>query len=106
MTGISPLTHSLKYRNAFPFHIIYVNGRVEFNGVDAKINSLMYVNHGASIRYSKINGLEKDGEEGSLIIFANGRIHFANNSLHQNDSSRNRGFFYFFKCRLVGRISI
>lgn len=73
---------------------IYVNGQVEFNGVDAKINSLMYVNRGASIRYSKINGLEKAGEEGSLIIFANDRIHFANNSLYEDTPSRIRGFFY------------
>lgn len=82
---------------------IYVNGDVKIIGANVKFNSLIYVNGdtrrnaneaSVEIRNSQINGLQKDGKEGSLIIFANKEIKIYNNSVNQNVPSRIRGFFY------------
>jgi len=54
----------------------------------------MYVDGDVKIEYSRINGLNKNGREGSLIIFANGKIDIQNNSLYQDEPSQIKGFFY------------
>lgn len=73
---------------------IYVNGNVLIHGADAKFNALIYANQSVRIEYSRINGLDKDGKEGSLIVFANDEIHISNNSLYEDEPSRIRGYFY------------
>lgn len=81
---------------------IYVNGDLKIIGANVKFNALIYVNGDARnskdasvvIRNSQINGLEKDGKEGSLIIFANEEIKISNNSVNQDNPSRIRGYFY------------
>jgi hypothetical protein len=71
-----------------------VDGDVTIKGADAQFNSMMYVDGDVKIEYSRINGLNKNGREGSLIIFANGKIDIQNNSVYQDEPSRIKGFFY------------
>lgn len=74
---------------------IFVDGDLYIRGVNAQFNALIYVTGNVDIQYSVINGLPtKDGKEGSLIIFAEGDIHIANNSVYQNEPSNIKGFFY------------
>jgi len=73
---------------------IFVDGDVTIKGADAQFNSIMYVDGDVKIEYSRINGLNKNGREGSLIIFATGKINIQNNSLYQDEPSRIKGFFY------------
>lgn len=73
---------------------IFVDGDVTIKGADAQFNSIMYVDGDVKIEYSRINGLNKNGREGSLIIFANGKIDIQNNSVYQDEPSRIKGFFY------------
>ncbi|WAA12848.1 hypothetical protein [Fervidibacillus halotolerans] len=69
---------------------IYVVGNVYINNVNAKINSIMYVKGNVVIENSVINGLNG----GSLIIFADGEIDIHNISVHENEPSYIKGFFY------------
>ncbi|MBU5265697.1 polymer-forming cytoskeletal protein [Virgibacillus proomii] len=73
---------------------IYIDGDLTIKGVDAKLNTLIYVNGDVTIQNTRINGLVNDGKEGSLIIFANGKVHISNNSVNQDEPSNIRGFFY------------
>jgi len=73
---------------------IFVDGDVTIRGADAQFNSIMYVDGDVLIEYSRINGLNKNGREGSLIIFATGKIDIQNNSLYQDEPSQIKGFFY------------
>lgn len=73
---------------------IYVNGNLTIKGVDAELNALIYVNGEVIIRNTRINGLNVNGREGSLIVFANKSIQIANNSVNQDDPSNIRGYFY------------
>ncbi|WP_077706091.1 hypothetical protein [Virgibacillus dokdonensis] len=73
---------------------IYVNGDLTIKGADATFNTLMYVNGDVTIENTQIKGVKEDGEEQSLIIFANGNIHIRNNSVNQDKPSKIRGFFY------------
>lgn len=70
---------------------IFVNGDLTIRGADAEFNSIMYVMRDVTIEYSRINGL---GQNGSLIIFANGNINIRNNSVNQDEPSNIKGFFY------------
>jgi len=70
---------------------IFVNGDLTIKGADAEFNSIMYVMGDVTIEYSRINGL---GQNGSLIIFANGNINIRNNSVNQDEPSNIKGFFY------------
>src|SRR5690606_35885110 len=47
---------------------IYVNGNLTIKGADAEINSIIYVNGNVTIRNARINGLNVNGYDGSLII--------------------------------------
>lgn len=73
---------------------IYIDGNLTIKGADAKLNTLIYVNGDVTIQNTRINGLVNDGKEGSLIIFASGKIHISNNSVNQDEPSNIRGFFY------------
>ncbi|CAM3109603.1 hypothetical protein FITA111629_03985 [Filibacter tadaridae] len=73
---------------------IYVNGDLDISGVNGEFNSVIYVNGDVTIDHSILKGLVKDGKEGSLIIFAKGKIKFTKNSLFENTPSEIRGFFY------------
>lgn len=73
---------------------IYVNGDLIIKGADAEFNALIYVNGDVTIMNTRINGMHVDGREGSLIVFANGSIHIANNSVNLDEPSNIRGFFY------------
>lgn len=73
---------------------IYVNGNLTIKGADAELNTLIYVNGEVTIQNSRINGLTLNGNEGSLIIFANKQIKISNNSVNQNTPSNIRGYFY------------
>ncbi|RLL47871.1 hypothetical protein D8M04_00910 [Oceanobacillus piezotolerans] len=74
---------------------IYVEGDLTIKGAAADLNALIYVDGSVTIENTVINGLELDnGEEGSLIVFAEEEIHIANNSVNQDDPSNIRGFFY------------
>jgi len=73
---------------------IYVNGNLIVRGVNAKLNTLIYVNKSVDIQYSRINGLNKGDRNGSLIVFANDTIKIANNSVNEDTPSHIRGYFY------------
>lgn len=73
---------------------IYVNGNLTIKGADAEINSIIYVNGNVTIRNARINGLNVNGYDGSLIIFANQAINIANISVNQDEPSNIKGFFY------------
>lgn len=73
---------------------IFVNGDLTISGADAKFNSIIYVNGDVTIDRSKFTGLSKNGKEGSLIVFANGKINFIKNNLFRNEPTTLRGFFY------------
>jgi len=73
---------------------IYVNGNLTIKGADAEINSIIYVNGNVTIRNARINGLNVNGYDGSLIIFANQAINIANISVYQDEPSNIKGFFY------------
>ena len=73
---------------------MYVNGDLHISGVEGKFNSIIYVNGDVTIERSKISGLNKDGKEGRLIIFANGKIDFVKNQLFRNNYNTLEGFFY------------
>lgn len=73
---------------------IYVNGDLIIKGADAEFNALIYVNGDVTIMNTRINGMHVDGREGSLIVFANGSIQIANNSVNLDEPSNIRGFFY------------
>jgi hypothetical protein len=73
---------------------IFVNGDLTIKGADAEFNTLIYVNGEVTIENTRINGLDVDGKEGSLIIFANKEIKIRNNSVNQDSPSTIRGYFY------------
>lgn len=73
---------------------IYVNGNLTIKGADAKLNSLIYVNGTVTIQNTRINGLNKNGKIGSLIVFANKEVKISNNSVNENTPSDIRGYFY------------
>lgn len=73
---------------------IYVNGNLIIKGADAEFNALIYVNGTVTISNSRINGIIQNGKQGSLIVFANGNIEITNNSVHLDEPSNIRGFFY------------
>jgi len=73
---------------------IYVNGNLTIKGADAKLNSLIYVNGTVTIQNTRINGLNKNGKTGSLIVFANKEVKISNNSVNENTPSDIRGYFY------------
>lgn len=73
---------------------IYVNGDLTIKGADAEINSIIYVNGNVTIKNARINGLNVNGYDGSLIIFANQAINIANISVNQDEPSNIKGFFY------------
>jgi len=70
---------------------LFVNGNLNIQGADAQFNSIIYVMGDVNIQYSQINGL---GSNGSLIIFAKGKIKISNNSVYQDTPSNIKGFFY------------
>lgn len=73
---------------------IFVDGNVTIKGADAEFHSIMYVTGNVTIEYSRINGLNVNGKEGSLIIFAKGDINIRNNSVNQDEPSEIKGYFY------------
>ena len=73
---------------------LFVNGDLNIIGADANLNALIYVNGKVDIQYSRINGLNVSGKEGSLIVFANDEIFIRNNSVNQDTASNIRGYFY------------
>lgn len=74
---------------------IYVDGDLEIRGANIDFNSIIYVTGKVNVQYSTINGLTKrDGSKGSLILFADEEIYFANNSVNQDDPSNITGYFY------------
>lgn len=73
---------------------VYVNGDLTITGVNGKFNSIMYVNGDVTIDRSKFSGLNKNGKEGSLIIFANGKINIVKNRLFRDGQDELQGFFY------------
>src|SRR5699024_10849039 len=58
-------------------------------------NLTIYTTGNVTIRYPTIEGKEYlDGREGSLIMFSEGKINIANNSLYLDEPSELKGFFY------------
>lgn len=73
---------------------IFVNGDLTITGVDGKFHSIIYVNGDVTIDRSRFSGINKHGKEGSLIIFANGKINIVKNRLFKNEPDVLKGFFY------------
>lgn len=73
---------------------IFVNGDLTITGVDGKFNSIIYVNGDVTIDRSRFSGLNKNGEDRALIIFANGKIKIVKNRLFRNEPDVLKGFFY------------
>lgn len=94
-TGISDTSYNPKnYEKVRISGPIYVNGDLTIKGADVEFNALIYVNGKVTIRNSRINGIIQNGKQGSLIVFANGNIQIANNSVNLDEPSNIRGFFY------------
>lgn len=76
---------------------IYVDGDVVIKGADAEFNSILYVNGDVTIENSRIRGLQKEGREGSLIVFATGDINISYMNEYMeppNPISEMKAFFY------------
>lgn len=71
---------------------IFVDGDLTINKANAKFDALIYVNGDVTIRHSRFN--QFDNGEGSLIIFANGKITIERNNRFEDDPATLRGFFY------------
>lgn len=91
----SGLTSDLKASFTDPNLKVEINGNVFVNGdltitdVDGNFNSIMYVNGDVTIDRSKIRS-----DNGSLIIFANGKINITKNRMFRNEPDVLKGFFY------------
>jgi len=74
---------------------MYVDGKLTIQGANLTSNAMIYVDGDVEIRYSSIKGKQlPDGDIGTLIIFATGNIYLANNSVHKDDPTHIRGYFY------------
>lgn len=73
---------------------LYVDGDLEITDVNGEFNSIIYVNGDVTIDHSRFRGLQRNGRERSLIIFATGKIEFIKNNIFQNTPSEIRGYFY------------
>jgi hypothetical protein len=73
---------------------LYVDGDLEIIGVNVKFNSTIYVTGKTTIRYSRIQGLQDDGTETSLIIFGKDAIEISNMNVYGDEPNIIRGFFY------------
>lgn len=74
---------------------IFVDGDLTIWGANVDFNSIIYVTGDVEVQYSTINGMKnEDGTRGTLILFADGQIYFANNSVNQDDPSNITGYFY------------
>ena len=72
----------------------YVGNDLTIRGANVEFNALMYVKGDVNIEYSALKGLNDNGTNGSLIVFAEGDIHISNNSLYEDTPSHIRGYFY------------
>ena len=72
----------------------YVGNDLTIKGANVEFNALMYVKGDVIIEHSVLKGLSENGKTGSLIVFAEGDIHIANNSLYEDTPSSIRGYFY------------
>lgn len=73
---------------------LYVDGDLEITDVNGEFNSIIYVNGDVTIDHSRFRGLQRNGRERSLIIFATGKIEFIKNNIFQDTPSEIRGYFY------------
>lgn len=73
---------------------LYVDGDLEITDVNGEFNSIIYVNGDVTIDHSRFRGIERNGKERSLVIFATGKIEFIKNNLFQDTPSEIRGYFY------------
>lgn len=74
---------------------LFVDDNVTIQGANLKSNLTIYTTGNVTIRYTTIEGKEYlDGREGSLIMFSEGKINIANNSLYLDEPSELKGFFY------------
>jgi uncharacterized protein YsxB (DUF464 family) len=73
---------------------LYVDGDLEIIGANVKFNSTVYVTGKTTIRFSRIEGLENDGTETSLVIFGKDAIEISNMNVYGDEPNIIRGFFY------------
>ncbi|ANX13688.1 hypothetical protein ABE41_016895 [Fictibacillus arsenicus] len=73
---------------------LYVDGDLNLIGANVKFNSTIYVTGKTTIRYSRIQGLQDDGTETSLVIFGKDAIEISNNNVYGDEPNTIRGFFY------------
>lgn len=73
---------------------LYVDGDLEIIGANVKFNSTIYVTGKTTIRFSRIEGLEDDGTETSLVIFGKDAIEITNMNVNGDEPNIIRGFFY------------
>ncbi|MDO6656034.1 hypothetical protein [Anaerobacillus sp. 1_MG-2023] len=72
----------------------YVGKDLKISGANVEFNALIYVKGDVTIEYSVLKGLNENGTNGSLIVFAEGDINIRNNSLYEDNPSYIRGYFY------------
>lgn len=73
---------------------LYVDGDLTIIGANVKFNSTIYVTGKTTIRYSRIEGLQDDETESSLVIFGKDAIEISNINVYEDEPNIIRGFFY------------
>jgi len=93
--NLSQTDHSSNRDNITIDGTMYVDGDLQIQGANLTSNAMMYVDGDVEIRFSSIQGKDLgNGDTGTLIIFATGNIFLANNSVHQDNPTHIKGYFY------------
>lgn len=75
--------------------ILFVNGNVTIQGANLTSNLMIYTNGNVTIENATIDGKKISVDrEGSLIVFAKGKVKIADVSLYQDHYSELKGYFY------------
>ncbi|MBN3554217.1 hypothetical protein JYA63_08080 [Fictibacillus nanhaiensis] len=73
---------------------IFVDGDLTIWGSHIKFNSTVYVTGKTTIRYSRLQGIQNNNIEKSLVLFGKDSILIANNNVYGDTANIIRGFFY------------